>query len=192
MWRKYAYRQYMAFTFEKQSLSGVVKVVAKEYADERGSFAELFKKSDFVQAGIEHDFVQMNYSRSQKGVVRGLHYQLSPEVQGKLVMVLSGQIFDVAVDLRRDQGTFGQWIGLDIRAENKELVYIPEGFAHGFSVLSNEAEVIYYCTAEYDPTLERGIIWNDKTLGIDWRVAKATISEKDQQLAILNEAEIHF
>lgn len=182
----------MALEFEKMSLPGVVKARAKEYADDRGAFAELYKKSDFIEAGIKREFVQMNYSRSHKGVIRGLHYQLEPGAQGKLVLALSGHIYDVVVDLRRNEATFGQWIGLDLVAERKELVYVPEGFAHGFSVLSDKAEVIYYCTSEYAPELERGIRWDDLALGIDWRVVKATVSKKDQQLATLQEAEINY
>lgn len=136
--------------------------------------------------------MQDNYSISVKGVLRGLHYQLKPKAQSKLVKCIRGKIFDVAVDIRKNSPTFGKWIGVELSEENMYMLYIPKGFAHGFLVLSDKAEVLYKVSAEYDPTLERGIIWNDPDIGIEWGTTSPILSEKDKKLPRLKEADINF
>lgn len=141
------------------------------YEDDRGFFFESFNHRNFERAiGRKVQFVQDNHSKSNKGVLRGLHYQLPPFSQGKLVRVLSGEIFDVAVDLRKSSKTFGKWVGERLSAENKKQLWIPEGFAHGFLVCDSKAEVLYKTTNYFSPKHERCILWNDKTLGINWNI----------------------
>ena len=151
-------------------LPGVCCVEPNVFGDERGFFLEFYNESAFAQLGIARSFVQDNHSRSQRGVLRGLHYQLG-RPQAKLVRVIQGEIFDVAVDVRRGSPTFGRWSGARLSAENKLMLFIPEGFAHGFYVVSDTAEVIYKCSDLYAPAEERGVIWNDPDLGIDWPLA---------------------
>ena len=162
----------------KTPLSGVVIVKPKVFGDQRGFFMETYNKQAFEDVGLPTNFVQDNHSRSRKGVLRGLHYQY-PQWQGKLVRVLSGAIFDVAVDVRPDSPTFGQWYGLELNDENRWQLYIPPGFAHGFSTLSDSADVAYKCTSLYKPEDEVGIIWNDPDIGIDWHIDDPIVSEKD-------------
>lgn len=157
----------MAFTFEQTKISGVLIIQPQVFGDSRGYFCETFKAPDFKAAGLPVDFVQDNESSSTKGVLRGLHFQ-KEHTQGKLVRVTHGKVFDVAVDVRPGSQTFGQWVGVVLSAEKKNLFYIPEGFAHGFLVLSDTAEFVYKCTDVYDPTSEGGIPWNDPTIAIDW------------------------
>lgn len=162
------------------------------FEDNRGFFCETYKQSEFKENGIEEKFVQDNISYSKKNVIRGLHFQTAPSPQGKLVMALQGQIFDVAVDIRRSSSTFGHWIARELSAANRRMLYIPPGFAHGFCVLSETASVMYKCTAEYAPACERGIRWNDAGLNIEWPVHDPVISIKDMQLPGLQDADLSF
>jgi len=170
----------MPFTFNRTKIEDVILVEPKVFGDNRGFFMESYKKSEFEQNGILDDFVQDNHSKSTKGVLRGLHYQLNPKAQAKLVRCTNGSIFDVAVDIRKDSKTFGQWVGYELSEENKNMLYIPEGFAHGFVVLSDEAELLYKTSNEFCPELDRGIRWNDPTINIDWGFEfEPLVSDKD-------------
>lgn len=161
----------------------VVLIEPKLFGDERGYFFESFNHAQFNQAiGYEVRFVQDNHSKSQKGVLRGLHYQLPPKAQGKLVRVIQGEVFDVAVDIRKDSSTFGKWVGEILSADNKHQLWIPEGFAHGFITLSETAEFLYKTTDYYAPEYERCIAWNDPDIGINWPLNQPPVlSGKDQQ-----------
>jgi dTDP-4-dehydrorhamnose 3,5-epimerase len=160
----------------------VILIEPKVFGDERGYFYESFNQTAFNQViGYDIQFVQDNHSKSQKGVLRGLHYQLAPKAQGKLVRVIQGEVFDVAVDIRKDSPTFGQWVGEILSAENKRQLWIPEGFAHGFITQSETAEFLYKTTDYYAPEYERCIAWNDSEIGINWPLDQAPIlSSKDQ------------
>jgi len=182
----------MPFTFRNLSIPEVILVEAKEFADKRGFFMESFKESIFGTNGIDTRFVQDNYSHSIKGVLRGLHYQKEPKAQAKLVMVIKGEIFDVAVDMRKGSPTYGKWTGEILSDKNHKLLYVPEGFAHGFCVLSNEADVIYKVNSEYSPEHERGIIWNDPDVVIKWPIENPIMIEKDLQLPTLKNADNNF
>jgi len=168
------------------SLSGLKIIEPKVFGDQRGYFLEIWNRKRYAEVGIDVDFVQDNLSLSRSGVVRGLHYQY-PETQGKLVYVLQGKVFDVAVDIRKDSPTFGKWEGVVLSDENKRQLYVPEGFAHGFCVLSETALFAYKCTALYNPRVEGGILWNDPEIGIDWPVADPVLSEKDTKYPTLKE-----
>ena len=158
------------------------------FGDERGFFMETFRDEWFKQNVADRTFVQENHSKSVKGVLRGLHYQ-TENTQGKLVRVVSGAVFDVAVDMRENSPTFGQWVGEILSAENKRQLWVPEGFAHGFYVLTNEAEFTYKCTDYYNPRAEHSLIWNDETVGIEWPLeGKPNLSAKDLAGKSLNEA----
>ena len=172
----------MAFTFEKTKIPGVVIIQPQVFGDSRGYFMETFKKSDYAAAGINKEFVQDNESSSTKGVLRGLHFQKN-HTQGKLVRVTHGEVFDVAVDVRPVSETYGQWVGVTLSSEKKNMFYIPEGFAHGFLVLSDTAEFVYKCTDVYDPTSEGGIPWNDETIAVEWPELDVDYktSEKDEK-----------
>lgn len=172
----------MPFRFERLEIPEVILIEPKVFSDERGFFMETYKYSNFAAFGIKERFVQDNHSRSVKGVLRGLHYQRPPKAQGKLVRVLVGEIFDVAVDIRKGSPTYGKWVGVMLSAENRWMLYIPPGFAHGFCVLSEEAEVTYKVTEEYSPEHDAGIIWNDPEIGIDWPVEQPILSAKDAGL----------
>jgi dTDP-4-dehydrorhamnose 3,5-epimerase len=176
------------FTFTTTSIEGVVVIDARSYGDDRGAFMETYKRSDFVAGGIDAEFVQDNQSSSLKGVLRGLHYQIK-HPQAKLVRVIKGEVFDVAVDLRPGSSTYGKWEGVVLSAENQKQFFIPRGFAHGFLVLSDRAEFCYKCDDEYYPNDEGGLMWNDPDLNIDWPAlqgdavfdeSKIILSEKDQ------------
>jgi dTDP-4-dehydrorhamnose 3,5-epimerase len=180
------------FAFARMEIPDVVLVEPKVIPDDRGFFAETYKKSDFARGGVSCAFIQENHSRSKRGVLRGLHYQTRPAAQAKLVCALRGEIFDVAVDIRKDSPTYGRWISAVLSDQNHRLLFIPEGFAHGFQVLSEEADVIYKVTAEYSPEHERGIIWNDPTLQIAWPVKDPLLSLKDAQLPTLENADNNF
>lgn len=161
----------------------------KVFGDERGFFLETYRKSEFEAAGIYQDFVQDNHSRSKRGVLRGLHFQVK-QVQGKLFRVIAGEVFDVAVDLRRSSTTFGQWVGVNLSAENKYQVWIPPGFAHGFFVISDWAEVVYKVTDYWAPEHERTLLWNDPRVDIHWPVNPGEapqLSAKDQQGLLLSQ-----
>jgi len=172
----------MAFKFQRLEIPDVVLIEARALEDERGSFVESYKRSVFSANGIDATFVQDNYSHSVRGVLRGLHYQKPPKAQAKLVTVLQGEIFDVAVDIRQGSPTHGRWVGMFLAAKECRLLYVPVGFAHGFCVLSEAADVLYKVTAEYAPELDRGIIWNDGDLAIRWPIEKPTVSLRDAKL----------
>lgn len=155
------------FTFTQTAIEGVVVVDVKSFDDERGYFMETYKKSDFAVGGINVDFIQDNQSSSVKGVLRGLHFQIN-HPQSKLVRVVSGEVFDVCVDLRPGSPTYGRWEGVVLSAQNKRQFFIPRGFAHGFLVLSDTAEFCYKCDDVYHPNDEGGLMWNDPTIGIEW------------------------
>jgi len=178
--------------FTPTSIPDVILIEPTVFGDQRGFFMETFQVQKFSEAGIPTEFVQDNHSGSQKGILRGLHYQLK-QTQGKLVRVIDGEIFDVAVDLRRSSPTFGQWVGDYLSAENKHQLWIPPGFAHGFYVLSEWAEVLYKATDFYAPEWERTLAWDDPEIGIQWPLIdgqKPILSEKDQQGKSLKEADL--
>jgi dTDP-4-dehydrorhamnose 3,5-epimerase len=164
------------------------------FKDERGFFMEHYNKKQLAEQGVDIDFCQDNLSKSSYGVIRGLHYQLNPHSQSKLVSVIVGSVWDVAVDLRNGSPTFGQWFGIELSDENKTHFLIPKGFAHGFSVLSETAIFSYKCDQYYDPLLERGIRFDDPALAIDWKISadKAVVSEKDRLQPVLAQAEMNF
>ncbi|MGQ0792544.1 MAG: dTDP-4-dehydrorhamnose 3,5-epimerase [Deltaproteobacteria bacterium] len=182
----------MPFEFRKTEIPDVLVVAPAVFRDGRGFFAETYKRSEFAQNGILAAFVQDNLSRSKRGVIRGIHYQLRPKAQAKLVSVAEGEIWDVAVDIRRNSPTYGRWVGVRLTAGNNLMLYVPEGFAHGFAVLSEEARVIYKVSEEYCPEYERGIRWDDAAVGVEWAVQNPIISPKDSALPPLSGAENNF
>jgi len=182
----------MPFTYKKLDIPEVILIEPKVFSDPRGFFMETYKHSDFVHVGIQENFVQDNFSRSQKGVLRGLHFQKNPNAQGKLVQCLKGRIFDVTVDIRKGSPSFGRWVSVELSEENKRMLYIPPSFAHGFVVLSETADVIYKCTKEYSPEDDRGIIWNEPDVNIPWPVRDPVLSEKDAHHPLLKDADINF
>lgn len=179
----------MTFVFQHLRLPDVIRIDTRVAADDRGFFMQIYQRSAFAANGIAEDFVQDNLSRSARGVLRGLHYQQPPRAQGKLVTALSGEIFDVAVDIRPGSPTYGQWVGETLSGASGRLLYIPPGFAHGFFVLSDDALVCYKVTAEYAPELDRGIRWDDPAIGVEWPGASPILSPKDARLPSLAEAE---
>lgn len=168
------------------SLKDAVILEPAVFGDHRGFFYESYNKAMYAELGIHADFVQANVSRSARGVLRGLHYQW-PNPQGKLVSVLDGEVYDVAVDIRRGSPTFGQWAGVMLTAENKRHFWIPEGFAHGFCVLSEFATFSYQCTALYDREADAGVRWDDPAIGVDWPISDPLLSEKDAKAPMLAE-----
>ena len=180
------------FTFNETKIKGVYIIDVKTYGDERGYFMETYKESDFAAAGLDYKFVQDNQSSSKKGVLRGLHFQKT-HPQAKLVRVLSGEVFDVAVDLRKNSETYGKWAGVLLSAENHRQFMIPRGFAHGFLVVSDYAEFAYKCDDFYHPNDEGGIMWNDPDIGIDWGdVSGVILSEKDKKHPLLKDCKFAF
>ena len=175
-------------------IPGLLIIEPVIFADQRGYFLESYNQQKLSEAGIYSNFVQDNESKSSKGVIRGLHYQLNPYAQSKLVRVIQGRVYDVAVDCRKGSPTFGQSYGLELSEENKLQFYIPKGFAHGFSVLSETAVFSYKCDAFYNPAAERGIIYNDPFLNIDWGLdaSESVISGKDTLHPLFAEAEMNF
>lgn len=180
------------FSFTETKIKGVYTIDVKTYGDNRGYFMETYKEDDFVAAGLNYRFVQDNQSSSQKGVLRGLHFQKTFP-QAKLVRVLKGEVFDVAVDLRKKSETYGDWVGVLLSEDNHRQFMIPRGFAHGFLVLSDYAEFAYKCDEFYYPEDEGGLIWNDPTIGIAWPdVGKIILSDKDQNYSSLKECKMEF
>lgn len=174
-------------------LEGVVIVEPAVFGDNRGFFMESYNSEKFKKLGIDYDFIQDNHSLSvETGVLRGLHYQLNPKAQTKLVRVAAGAIYDVAVDIRRGSSTFGQWIGVILSAANKRQLLVPKGLAHGFCTLVPNTEVLYKVDEFYSPEHDRGIAWNDPALGIDWPTANPILSDKDGKHPVLKDAEINF
>lgn|SRR2546422_5869407 len=182
----------MPFRFERLAIPEVILVEPLVRDDSRGFFLELYKRSEFEAHGIPAAFPQANLSRSVRNVLRGLHYQRPPQGQAKLVTVVRGEIFDVAVDVRRESSTYGQWVGVRLSDEHPRMLYVPEGFAHGFCVVSDEADVLYAVSAEYTPEREGGIAWNDPEVGIDWPVETPILSSRDAGFPSLSAAEHGF
>lgn len=177
------------FNFIKTDIEGLYIIEPRVFGDNRGYFMETYNYEDFKKAGLDMKFVQDNHSKSKKGVLRGLHFQ-TQHAQGKLVRVIKGEVFDVAVDIRKGSKTFGKWYGVYLSEENKKQFYIPEGFAHGFLVLSDEAEFVYKCTDFYHPEFEGGLLWNDPEIGIEWPlegIEEVILSEKDKKWPTLKE-----
>ena len=166
------------------TLQEVLLLEPKLHGDSRGFFLETYREDTLKEFGINERFIQDNHSRSTRGILRGLHYQLT-QPQGKLVRVAQGAVFDVAVDVRRGSPTFGQWCGATLDEENMRMMYIPQGFAHGFVVLSDVADFIYKCTDYYHPQSEQGILWNDPDIGIEWPITDVQLSDKDQNNPVL-------
>ena len=162
-------------------------VEPRRFGDDRGYFMETYRESEFSAAGISVRFVQDNHSLSKRGVLRGLHFQAEPKAQGKLISVLRGRVWDVAVDLRRDSTSLGRWQATELSQENGLMFFIPPGFAHGFLTLSDEAELSYKCTVEYDKASDGGVRWDDPDLAIEWPFRDVTVSEKDAHLPFLRE-----
>lgn len=181
----------MPFEFQRLDIPDVLLVRLASARDARGFFREVYRQAEFAAFGIP-PFVQTNHSHSTRGVVRGLHYQKHPHAQGKFIVVLRGEILDVAVDIRKGSPTYARWVAQVLSVENGGALYIPPGFAHGFSVLSDSADVFYQVTAPYVPELDRGIRWNDPDLAIDWRVRDPLVSPKDAQLPCLRDADNNF
>ena len=171
----------MPFTIERLSIPEVIVIQPKAFVDARGFFMETYKHSDFAAFGIDSAFVQENHSKSQRGTLRGLHFQTGEYGQGKLVRAISGEIFDVAVDVRPDSPTRGRWVSAVLSAENHRLIYVPPWCAHGFCVMSETAEVVYKTTTEYAPSHESGVMWNDPELAITWPVTDPSISDRDRK-----------
>ena len=183
---------FMPFTFKRLSIPDVILVEPSSFSDDRGFFFESFKESDFFSNGIDKNFVQDNFSHSVNGVIRGLHFQKAPKAQAKLVTVLKGKIFDVAVDIRKNSPTYGKWVSEILSDDTHNLLYVPEGFAHGFCVISDEADVLYKVSNEYSQEHERSIIWNDPKLNIQWPITKPIISNKDNKLSLLENLDNDF
>ena len=184
------------FKIVKSHIEGVFTVEPTVFGDERGYFMETYNERDFKEEGIDLTFVQDNQSKSSKGVLRGLHFQYT-QPQGKLVRVIKGEVFDVIVDLRKDSETYGEWIGEILSDENKKQLFVPKGFAHGFLVLSDDAEFVYKCTDFYNGDDEGGILWNDPDIGIEWPLEEIgeeniILSEKDKLWKTLKETELNF
>ena len=182
----------MSFQFSDSSIKDVKIIAPKMFSDSRGLFFETYKKSEFSVHGIPETFVQENVSVSRKSVLRGLHYQINPKAQGKLVSVMSGSIFDVAVDIRKGSPTFGKYAFIELNAQDGRMFWIPAGFAHGFLSLEDDTRVAYKITTEYSPEHERGILWNDPAIGIPWPQINVIMAERDSRFPVLNRAEMNF
>lgn len=179
--------------FERTAIPDVVLIRPKVFGDARGFFLESWEERDFAAAGLDMHFVQDNHSRSARAVLRGLHYQMV-QPQGKLVRVITGKVFDVAVDVRRSSPTFGKWVGAELSEENHAMLWVPAGFAHGFVVLSESADFVYRCTDFYSPGNERSIRWNDPDLKIDWHLPEGmqpALSAKDAAAPLFRDAEVY-
>lgn len=182
----------MPFKFTRLSIPEIILIEPLVFRDDRGFFVETYKYSDFAAYGITDSFVQDNHSTSVKGVLRGLHYQTNPKAQGKLIRCMKGKIFDIAVDIRRSSPTYRKWAGCELSEETNLMLYIPPGFAHGFVALSDMTEVLYKCTVEYSPENERGIIWNDPDINIDWPIKTPLLSVKDKTYPMLKDSDNNF
>jgi dTDP-4-dehydrorhamnose 3,5-epimerase len=176
----------MGFVCMPRVIPEVILVQPETYEDDRGFFRETFKRTAYAEAGIDRDFVQMNMSRSHAGVLRGLHFQKDPAAVAKLVGVASGRLFDVAVDLRPGSPTFGRWVGEELSAENGRLLFVPEGFAHGFVALEDETIATYLMTGEFSPEHDAGVRWDDPDIGVHWPVEDPILSPRDEALPSLN------
>ena len=182
----------MPFRFVQSEIAEVVIIEPRVFPDERGFFMETYKRSEFAAHGIDEVFVQVNHSKSTKGILRGLHYQKRPKAQGKLVRAVAGEIFDVAVDIRQGALTFGKSVVVTLSSENKKMLYVPPGFAHGFCVVSDDAEISYITTAEYAPECEAGVRWDDPALAISWPLDDPKLSSRDLGWPFLKDADNNF
>lgn len=180
------------FEFRPLTIPGLILVKPRIFRDDRGYFLETYKYADFAGVGIAETFVQDNFSRSAGNVLRGLHYQKDPSAQGKLVKCLKGAIYDVAVDLRKGSPFYGKWAAIELSEENNLMLYVSPGFAHGFLVLSESADVLYKCTKEYSPQDDRGVIWNDPDISVEWPVRNPVLSDKDIGHPALKDADNNF
>ncbi len=183
------------FKFSETPLRGAILIEPRAFEDGRGFFMEYYNKGGFAESGFKDTFVQANHSRSRRGVVRGLHYQINPHPMGKLVKVVRGRIFDVGVDVRKGSPTYGKWHGEELTEDNRRMLYFPPGFAHGFLALDDVNEVIYECTGMYAPESERALLWNDPDIGIKWPlegIREVILSEKDRKNPRLRDAETNF
>lgn len=182
------------FNFIETDIKGLYIVEPKVFGDNRGFFLETYSANAFKEAGLDMEFVQDNHSKSKKGVLRGMHFQ-SKHSQGKLVRVTKGEVYDVAVDLRKNSPTYGKWQGVYLSEENKRMFYVPEGFAHGFLVTSEEAEFLYKCTDFYHPEFEGSLMWNDPAVGIQWpldNIEEVLLSDKDKKGTLLKDLNLDF
>lgn len=180
----------MPFKFTNLTIPDIVLVEPKVFPDERGYFMESFKASDFKKASVPTHFIQDNFSFSKKDVIRGMHYQKNPKAQGKLVSVLKGGVWDVAVDIRRESQTFLKWVATELNDQNHAMLYIPPGFAHGFLSLTEDVLLLYKCTNEYDPQSDAGIRWNDPDIAISWPIDNPIVSEKDALLPFMDQVDV--
>jgi dTDP-4-dehydrorhamnose 3,5-epimerase len=182
----------MPFQFSRAEIPEVMLIQPPVFRDGRGFFMESYKRSEFAAHGVAEIFVQSNHSRSSNGVLRGLHYQKEPRAQGKLVRAIMGEIFDAVVDIRHGSPNYGKWLGVTLSAQRQTMLYVPAGFAHGFLVTSEEAEVLYMTSEEYAPSYEAGILWNDPDLAIGWPCDNPTVSERDRNWPRLRDADNNF
>ena len=182
----------MPFSFRRLEIPDVLLITPNIFEDERGFFMETYKLSEFKKLGVEYNFVQENFAKSKKNVLRGLHYQLEPKSQGKLVRCVRGKVWDVAVDIRKGSPWYGKWVKVELSEENKNILWVPRGFAHGYVSVEEDSEILYLTTEEYAPQFERGILWNDPTLKIDWGVDSPIVSQKDGKLPLLEKTENNF
>lgn len=182
----------MPFRFTPTDIPDVMVIEPEVFSDARGFFAETYKRSVFAAHGVSETFVQCNRSKSAKGILRGLHYQKHPRAQSKLVWAVSGEIYDVIVDLRQGGPTYGKWLAVTLSAANKKILYVPMGFAHGYYVNSEEAEIVYMATQEYTPGLEAGVNWNDTELAIDWPIREPQTSDRDKSWPSFRDADNNF
>jgi dTDP-4-dehydrorhamnose 3,5-epimerase len=182
----------MPFYFSSCAIPEVLVIETQVIADDRGFFMETYKQSEFAAHGIGGPFNQCNQSKSAHGTLRGLHYQKNPKAQAKLVRALRGEVYDVAVDLRRGAPTYGKWVGVTLSEKNKKALYVPTGFAHGFCVISEEAEVFYSTNNEYSPEYEAGVLWSDPELAIAWPITEPRLSTRDRTWPPLRKADNNF
>jgi len=182
----------MPFKFTRTAIAEVVVIDPQVFSDQRGFLMETYKLSEFSAQGISETFVQGNHSKSLKGTLRGLHYQKPPKAQGKLVRAIAGDIYDVVADIRLGSPTHGEWVAVSLSSADRQMLYVPPGFAHGFCVVSDEAEIFYMTTEEYAPALEAGVIWNDPDLGIAWPIVNPQLSDRDRRWPCLKDADNNF
>jgi dTDP-4-dehydrorhamnose 3,5-epimerase len=182
----------MPFAFNKLEIPDVILIIPKAFEDDRGFFMESFKSSEFKKFGVDYDFVQDNHSKSKKGVFRGLHYQLNPKAQGKLVRVVAGSMLDIALDIRKGSPYYGKYLSVILSAENKNILWVPPGFAHGTFFLEDDTELLYKATDEYSPEHDRCIAWNDPAVGIRLQGQTPVLSAKDSKAPLLKDADNNF
>ena len=179
----------MPFNFKNSEMHGLYQIEPRVFDDERGFFMETYRRPDFEEAGVHFTPVQENHSKSKKGVLRGLHYQSDPFAQAKLVWVVRGAVFDVSVDMRKGSSTYSKWFGTELTDDNRRMLFVPRGFAHGFASLEDATEVVYLVDNDYSRASEKGILWNDPQVGIKWPVESPLVSEKDAKWPTLKDAQ---